>query len=486
MIHDLTDLESLVQQYDHEQILVGPLFDLWANSSFRVFNIAGKSGKIYETIGLGFFELEMDAQRRRADIVATLKGCFGEVKVFDSQLDMAQMAHTLWANNETARFLATVAWQAKPRPTRETDNRTLAVPNKVKVLSGDRNNESRNKEACMAVTRPDVIAGLTHAPQSAGGQVQPWDLAQIVESVNLRNLSDADIFENPGTLPESGSNLGPVRNLPAAVAGSSVSKKYRLWALSAAYFALCFVVGFFIGTTVFTSFTSVRQTANEATFSRNAAALSTVGNGGSQATGTVTDPIPASSIGIANREAPPRDPGHVTSPSLLTSQPGRADDEADTAQFRARSLQKPSARSGAARDEQQSAKAQGNQADDSISLPQSSPPQTVETGPSATLSIPQPPEPAPIQVFVSRASTQIVAGHDESQLSPSDPAVLKAPEAFSTEQQRQASNSAIVPLPRPHPEISAVSSDRPHRRIRPLGEGTRSPARTPLFSLFGH
>src|SRR5262249_8353729 len=202
MIHDLTDLEPLLHRYDHEKVLVGPLLNLWTNSSFRVFNIAGKSSKIHETIGLGFFELEIDAQRRRADIIAALEGCFGEVEIFDSQLEMAQMAHTLWANDETARFLATVSWESKPRPTTQTNqNQNLADPNKFTLLSGD--------QAC--------------------------DLTQISEPLYLRNLSDTDPFGNPGTLAESGSNLETVRNLPAAVAGSSVSKKYRPWALSAAY-----------------------------------------------------------------------------------------------------------------------------------------------------------------------------------------------------------------------------------------------------------
>jgi len=175
MIHDLTDLEPLLHQYDHEKVLVGPLLNLWTNSSFRVFNIAGKSGKIYETIGLGFFELEMDAQRRRAGIVAALEGCFGEVEIFESQLEMAQMAHTLWANDETARFLATVSRESEPRPTRETrQKQNLADPNKVRVLSGDRNNEPDDEGASMAVAPPDVIdPGPTHAPQSAGDQAQP-------------------------------------------------------------------------------------------------------------------------------------------------------------------------------------------------------------------------------------------------------------------------------------------------------------------------
>ena len=490
MIHDLTDLEPLLHQYDHEKVLVGPLLNLWTNSSFRVFNIAGKSGKIYETIGLGFFELEMDAQRRRADIVAALEGCFGEVEIFESQLEMAQMAHTLWANDETDRFLATVSRESKPRPTRETrQKQNLADPNKVRVLSGDRNNEPDDEGASMAVAPPDVIdPGPTHAPQSAGDQARPTLVCvptQISEQLYLRNLSDTDAFANPGTLAESGSNLETVRNLPAAVAGSSVSKKYRLWALSgvAAYLALSFVVGFLIGTMVFTSFTSMRQTAN--VLSRNAAASIT--------TGTVTHPIPASSIATANREAQPREAVRVTSPSLLTSRPGVADDEADAAPFPGA---QPSQNSGdqaeAAADEQlsQSPKAQGNQADGSISLPQSSPPQTVKTQSSAAetvpLSIPQPPEVAPTQVLVSLASTQIMAGHDGPQLLPSEAATPKAPEALPTAPQRQASNSAIVPLPRPRPLVNAVPSDRPRRRIGPLGEGARSPARSALFSLFGH
>jgi hypothetical protein len=95
MIHDLTDLEALLHQYDPEKVLLGPLLNLWTNSSFRVFNIAGEGGKIHEAIGLGFFELEIDARRRRADIVAVLESRFGEVQIFDSQLEMALAAHTV-------------------------------------------------------------------------------------------------------------------------------------------------------------------------------------------------------------------------------------------------------------------------------------------------------------------------------------------------------------------------------------------------------
>jgi hypothetical protein len=125
MIHDLTDLEALLHQYDPEKVLLGPLLNLWTNSSFRVFNIAGEGGKIHEAIGLGFFELEIDARRRRADIVAVLESRFGEVQIFDSQLEMALAAHTLWANDETARFLATVSGN------RSYDRREKLVKNRI-------------------------------------------------------------------------------------------------------------------------------------------------------------------------------------------------------------------------------------------------------------------------------------------------------------------------------------------------------------------
>jgi len=151
--------------------------------------------------------------------------------------------------------------------------------------------------------------------------------------------------------------------------------------------------------------------------------------------------------------------------------------------------QNRSDREKAAPDEQlsQSPKMQGNQPDDSISLPPPSPPQTVKTqspaAQSVSVSIAQPPEGVPTQVLVSPASTQIIAGHDGLQLLPDDVATAKAPEASSIAQpQQQASNSATVPLPRPRPVVSAVSSDHPRRRIGPSSEG----ARNPPLSLFGH
>jgi hypothetical protein len=446
MIHDLTDLEPSLHQYDREKVLVGPLLNLWTNSSFRVFNIAAKGGKVHETIGLGFVEREIDAQRRRADIVAALESCFSEVQLFDSQLEMAQAAHTLWMNDKTARFLATVSRESKSRPARDTGQKqNLTDPDKFKVQPGD------------------------------------------------PGLSDTDAFANPGTVAESGWNLETVRNLP--VDRGSVSKKYRLWVLSgiAAYLALSFVVGFLIGTAIFKSFTGMRQSANEATLSGNAAPSITAGNDSSQATETVTQPIPASSIGIADREAQPTEAIGVTPPPLLTSEPGvRGGEEAGAAPLLgAQPSQNPIDQSEAAPDEQSPKATQGDQADGSISLPPSSPSQTAKPESSAAaetvpLSVPQSSEVAPGQVPVLPASTQTTAGRDGLQLSPSEAATPQAPEASTIALQQHASISAIVPLPRPRPVVNAVPPDPPRHRIGPLSDGARSPARSPLFNLFGH
>jgi hypothetical protein len=424
MIHDLTDLERLFHQYDPEKVLVGPLLSLWTNSSFRVFNIAGKGGKIHETIGLGFVEREIDAQRRRADIVAALEDCFSEVQLFDSQLEMAQAAHTLWANDETARFLATASWESKPQLTKETGQKqNLADPDKVNVLPGD------------------------------------------------PALSDADAFANPETITGSGSNLETVR---AAAAGNSVSKKYRFLVLSgvAAYLALSFVVGFLIGTAVFTRSTSMRQTVNEALLLLfgNAAPSITAGNNHSQATGTVTFPISANAIGTANRET-------QAAVAVRVPSSGAAGGDAGAAPLAgAQPSHVPSDQAEATPGEQ-SQKAKPDQADGSIS-PQSSPSETTTTqsyaAETAPPSTPQPSGVAPAQP----ARTQIMAGHGGPQLSLTEAATPQTPEVSS---QQDAPISVIVPLPRRRPVMNAVPSDRPRHRIAPLKEG----ARGPLSSLLG-
>ena len=170
MIHDLADLEPLLRQYHPEKVLVGPSLNLWTNSSFRVFKIAGNGGKIYETVGLGFVKVEADAQRRRADIVAVLESRFGEVQTFDSQLEMAQAAHTLWANDETARFLATATAESRLRPTAKVDqDQSLDDASKSSVLPSDRDRELVDEAARGSVALDAMSA---HAQPSARDQAQ--------------------------------------------------------------------------------------------------------------------------------------------------------------------------------------------------------------------------------------------------------------------------------------------------------------------------
>jgi hypothetical protein len=213
----------------------------------------------------------------------------------------------------------------------------------------------------------------------------------------------------------------------------------------------------------------------------NAAPSITAGNGSSQATGTVTLPISATAIGTANREVQATEAARATSSSLLTSQSGVAGGDAGAAPLAgAQPSQNPSDQADAAPGEQ-SPKAKRDQADGSISLPQSSPSQATKTQSSAAdtapLSTPQPSEVAPAQVLTP-ARTQIMAGHDGPQLSTSEAATPQAPETSS---QQDAPISAIVPLPRRRPVVNAVPSDRPRHRIAPLREGTRGP----LSSLLG-
>src|SRR5262249_12050965 len=186
MIHDLANLEPVLRQYHPEKVLVGPLLNLWTNSSFRVFKIAGNGGKIHETISLGFVKVEADAQRRRAVIVAALQSRFGEVQIFDNQLEMARAAHTLWANDETSRFLATATAESKLPPTRKVDqDKSLNDTSKSSVRPSDRDKEFVD-EAARGSVAPD--AASAHAPLSAPDQTQPTlacDPTQTHEPLNL-------------------------------------------------------------------------------------------------------------------------------------------------------------------------------------------------------------------------------------------------------------------------------------------------------------
>ena len=135
MINDFTDLEPLLDQYDPGIILVGPLRSLSISSSFRYFHIAGKGSKVYESVSLGFIEAETDAQSRRTVISEKLHGRFGEVTILDNHLEMADAAHKLWPNQETARVLAAAKLEASPSRRTAGRNQGFGGGRQVDMLS---------------------------------------------------------------------------------------------------------------------------------------------------------------------------------------------------------------------------------------------------------------------------------------------------------------------------------------------------------------
>src|ERR1700688_873958 len=105
MITDLRDLEPLLGQCDPGLILVGPVFS-FSSGGYRYFYIAANGSKVYETIGLGYFENKADAEGQRANIIAILKSHFTDMQIFASHCEMAHAANTRWPNEETAQALA--------------------------------------------------------------------------------------------------------------------------------------------------------------------------------------------------------------------------------------------------------------------------------------------------------------------------------------------------------------------------------------------
>ncbi len=120
MITDSIDVEPLLGRHDPGMIFVGPLLGLSKSSSYRYFYIAGTGSKVYETIGLGFIEVEKNAQTQRADFIKKLKRRFAKVLTFGSHLEMAHAVHTRWSNEETAKFLAFAELEAKPKSSKVT------------------------------------------------------------------------------------------------------------------------------------------------------------------------------------------------------------------------------------------------------------------------------------------------------------------------------------------------------------------------------
>ena len=137
MITDMVDLEPLLGQYDPGMIFVGPLLSHSKNSRYYYFYIAGNGNKVYETINLGFVDVESNAQTQRADLVVKLERRFTEVLIFGSLPEMAQAVHARWPNVETARFLAFAELEAKSEAAKVGDE---AAPEPVVPAKGINDN----------------------------------------------------------------------------------------------------------------------------------------------------------------------------------------------------------------------------------------------------------------------------------------------------------------------------------------------------------
>jgi hypothetical protein len=337
MINELTDLDPLLAQYDPGKVLIGPLLNLSINSSFRFFYIAGSGGKVYESISLGFVEAEADAQRQRADIVARLESRFGEVKFLDSQLELAQAVHTLWPNDETARFLATAALEAKLKPMSVVGrNEGFDSGRDGGMPLSDRGEQVMNKTAPDSVVHVDAIdSSLTLEPSSARDQVQPtvaipsaertgplrlpsakasWPLncdpvatrqqrhSALKDDIALAVLGLKSSTETVVRPPVEGETIA---KLPVE-SGIMPSIMYRLCALSGA-------AVLFAGMIVLTS---TRQIVEEVPSVSSAAQLITANrdDDSSQTAAAVTHSIPPNQIAKAKDAAPQTKPAPITAP----------------------------------------------------------------------------------------------------------------------------------------------------------------------------
>src|SRR5215470_15728279 len=193
MINDLADLEPVLDQYDTEKILIGPLLNLSINSSFRFFYIAGKGSKIYESVALGFVDVESDAQRQRADIVAQMQKRFGAVKLLDNQLELAREAHNLWSTEETARFLATAALesnlQLSTAVSRNESSENGSDSGAVRTDSGKQLDREPRRPTLM-----EAIAATSARASSSGcdqAQLMALHPAPAAQPVTLPNTYDS-------------------------------------------------------------------------------------------------------------------------------------------------------------------------------------------------------------------------------------------------------------------------------------------------------
>jgi hypothetical protein len=194
MITNLVDLDPLVGQYDPGIILVGPLLSHSKNSTYHYFYIAGDGSKIFETIKLGFVEVETIARTQRANFVGKLESRFSEVLVFGGLLELAHAVHARWPNVETARFLAFAELEGKSEPTKVADE---AAPERVVPAEGIEDNlvyappRARDQRRPTPVLRPAKMATPSVPIATFGGSLSGD--RTVTERQRQPGLSEGDM-----------------------------------------------------------------------------------------------------------------------------------------------------------------------------------------------------------------------------------------------------------------------------------------------------
>jgi hypothetical protein len=194
MITDMVDLDPLVGQYDPGIILVGPLLSHSKNSRYHYFYIAGDGSKIFETIKLGFVEVETIARTQRANFVGKLESRFSEVLVFGGLLELAHAVHARWPNVETARFLAFAELEGESEPTKVADE---ATPERVVAAEGIEDNlayappRARDQRRPTPVLRPAQMATPSVPIATFGGSLSEDRI--VTERQRQPGLSEGDM-----------------------------------------------------------------------------------------------------------------------------------------------------------------------------------------------------------------------------------------------------------------------------------------------------
>ena len=162
MLTDLVDLEPLLDQYDPEILLVGPLLGLPMSSGYRYFHIAGKGIRKYHALGLGFVDSETDAERQRADVIQKLKARFAQVATFISHLEMARAVHARWPSEETARVLSSAEIATQAAPAEFSEHQTAIEASTEGVPTGSKRAVDSLARGLLGQDRPIENLGSAH------------------------------------------------------------------------------------------------------------------------------------------------------------------------------------------------------------------------------------------------------------------------------------------------------------------------------------